>query len=122
MANETQIQPQKGNIMLKRIIKILFILLLSVVFIGSLAIAQGKGKNQNNDRPAGWDKGKKEGWKSDVPPGQEENEERKKQKKSLSSKEEDLEDNEKEKKEKKEKKQKREKQKNKEKKSKETTE
>jgi len=102
--------------MFKRIIKILFILLLSVVFIGSLAIAQGKGKNQSGDRPAGWDKGKKEGWKSDVPPGQEEKEEKKKQTKSLSGEEEDLED--KEKKEKKEKKQKREKQEKKEKKSK----
>ena len=91
--------------MFKRIIKILFILLLSVVFIGSLAIAQGKGKNQNDDRPAGWDKGKKKGWQSDVPPGQEEKEEKKKQTKSLSGEEEDLED--KEKKEKKEKKQKR---------------
>jgi len=93
--------------MFKRIIKILFILLLSVVFIGSLAIAQAKGKNQSGDRPAGWDKGKKKGWQSDVPPGQEEKEEKKKQKKNLSSEEDDLEDNEKEKKEKKEKKQKR---------------
>ena len=100
--------------MFKRIIKILFILLLSVVFIGSLAIAQGKGKNQNDDRPAGWDKGKKKGWQSDVPPGQEEKEEKKKQTKSLSGEEEDLEDNEKEKKKKKEKKQKREKQEKKE--------
>jgi len=90
--------------MIKRIIKILFILLLSVVFTGSLAIAQGKGKNQSGDRPAGWDKGKKKGWQSDVPPGQEEKEEKKKQPKNLSGEEEDLED-----KEKKEKKQKREK-------------
>ncbi len=77
LVNEKQNQPQKGAIMFKRIIKILFILLLSVVFIGSLAIAQGKGKNQNDDRPAGWDKGKKKGWQSDVPPGQEEEEEKK---------------------------------------------
>jgi len=97
--------------MLKRIIKILFILLLSVVFTGSLAVAQGKGKNQSGDRPAGWDKGKKKGWQSDVPPGQEEKEEKKK---NLPGEEGDLEDNEKEKKEKKEKKQKREKQEKKE--------
>lgn len=120
MVNEKHIQPQKGTIMLKRIIIILFILLLSVVFIGSPAIAQGKGKSQNGDRPAGWDKGKKKGWQSDVPPGQEEKEEKKK---NLSGEEENLEDTqkekEKEKKEKQEKKQKREKQEKKEKKSKE---
>ena len=120
MVNEKPIQPQKGTIMLKRIIIILFILLLSVVFIGSPAIAQGKGKSQNGDRPAGWDKGKKKGWQSDVPPGQEEKEEKKK---NLSGEEENLEDTqkekEKEKKEKQEKKQKREKQEKKEKKSKE---
>jgi len=118
LVNEKHIQPQKGTIMLKRIIIILFILLLSVVFIGSPAIAQGKGKSQNDDRPAGWDKGKKQGWQSDVPPGQEEKEEKKKK---LSGEEENLEDTqkEKEKKEKKEKKQKTEKQEKKEKKAKE---
>jgi len=107
--------------MLKRIIIILFILLLSVGFIGSPAIAQGKGKGQNNDRPAGWDKGKKHGWKSDVPPGQEEKEEKKKK---LSGEEENLEDTqkEKEKKEKKEKRQKTEKQEKKEKEEKESKE
>ena len=90
--------------MIKRIIKILFFSLLAVVFIGSLAIAQGKGKGQSGDRPAGWDKGQKEGWQSDVPQGQEEKE---KKRKNLSGAEEDLEDKqiEKEKKEKKEKKQ-----------------
>ena len=90
--------------MIKRIIKILFISLLAVVFIGSLAIAQGKGKGQSGDRPGGGDKGKKEGWQSDVPPGQEEQE---KKRKNISDEEEDLEDKqiEKEKNEKKEKKQ-----------------
>ena len=93
--------------MIKRIIKILFFSLLAVVFIGSLAIAQGKGKGQSDDRPAGWDKGQKEGWQSNVPPGQEEKEKKEKKKKNLSGAEEDLEDKqiEKEKKEKKEKKQ-----------------
>ena len=93
--------------MIKRIIKILFFSLLAVVFIGSLAIAQGKDKGQSGDRPAGWDNGRKKGWQSEVPPGQEEKEEKKKKKKNLSGEEEDLEGKqiEKEKKEKKEKKQ-----------------
>jgi hypothetical protein len=63
--------------MIKRIIKILFFSLLAVVFIGSSAIAQGKGKGQgqSGDRPAGWDNGQKKGWQSEeVPPGQEEKE------------------------------------------------
>ena len=90
--------------MIKRIIKILFVSLLAVVFIGSLAIAQGKGKGQSGDRPAGWGEGQKEGWQSEVPSGQEEKE---KKRKNLSGEEEDLEDKqiEKEKKEKQEKKQ-----------------
>jgi hypothetical protein len=95
---------QKGNIMIKRIIKILFVSLLAVVFIGSSAIAQGKGKGQSGNRPAGWDNGQKEGWQSEVPPGQEEKE---KKRKNISGEEEDLEDKqiEKEKKEKQERKQ-----------------
>ena len=90
--------------MIKRIIKVLFVSLLAVVFIGSSAIAQGKGKGQSGDRPAGWDKGQKEGWQEDVPPGQEEKE---KKRKNISDEEEDLEDKqiEKEKKEKQERKQ-----------------
>ena len=69
--------------MIKRIIKILFFSLLTVVFIGSLAIAQGKGKGQgqSGDRPASWDKGQKEGWQSEVPPGQEEKEKKEKKRK-----------------------------------------
>ncbi len=93
--------------MIKRIIKILFFSLLAVVFIGSSAIAQGKGKGQSGDRPAGWDKGQKEGWQSDVPPGQEEKEKKEKKRKNISGEEQDLEDKqiEKEKKEKQERKQ-----------------
>ena len=64
--------------MIKWIIKILFFSLLAVVFIGSLAIAQGKGKGQGGDRPAGRDNGQKKGWQSDVPPGQEEKEKKSK--------------------------------------------
>ena len=79
--------------MIKRIIKILFVSLLAVVFIGSSAIAQGKGKGQgqSGDRPAGWDNGQKEGWQEDVPPGQEKKEKKEKKKKNISGEEEDLE-------------------------------
>ena len=66
--------------MLKRPIKILFILLLSIVFLGSVTLAQDNDSRQNGDRPPGWDKGKKEGWQSDVPPGQEETEKKEKEK------------------------------------------
>ena len=86
----------KGDFMLKRIFTILFILLLSIVFVGSLAFAEDKGSGQSSERPAGWDKGKKEGWQSDVPPGQE-------VKNKNSGKEEKLEEKQKEKKEKMEK-------------------
>jgi hypothetical protein len=90
----------KGDFMLKRIFKILFILLLSIVFVGSMAIAKDRGNVQSSDRPAGWDKGKKEGWQSDVPPGLEEKE---KKKKKNPSDEEEIGETQKEKKEKKEK-------------------
>jgi hypothetical protein len=65
--------------MVKQIIKILFLILMCVVFVSSLTFAQSESEDLSNDRPLGWDKGKKEGWNSDVPPGQE------KEKKSLKS-------------------------------------
>ena len=68
--------------MLKRLIKILITICLSIVFIGSIAMAQNNDTDQSGDNPPGWDKGKKEGWQSDVPPGQEEKEKKKKAKTS----------------------------------------
>lgn len=45
--------------------------LVTIVFIlivGSLALAEGKAKGRG-DKPSGWEKGEKKGWKGDVPPG-----------------------------------------------------
>ena len=86
--------------MLKRLFKMVFIVLLPIVLMAAVAIAQEGDDGQSNDRPPGWDKGKKEGWQSDVPPGQEEKE---KKGKKITGGDEDS-DNEKLKKEKKEKK------------------
>lgn len=63
--------------MIKQFFKILFIMFLPLVLITAVAIAQEGDDSQNKDRPPGWDKGKKEGWQSDVPPGQEEKEKKK---------------------------------------------
>jgi len=98
--------------MLKRRIKILIILCLSIVFIGSMAMAQDNDQGQSGDNPPGWDKGKKAGWKSDVPPGQEEKEKKKKADNTGKVKTSEGEKLEKEKKEKKEKGEKREKKEN----------
>lgn len=98
--------------MLKRPIKLLIILCLSIVFTGSMAMAQDNDQGQSGDNPPGWDKGKKEGWKSDVPPGQEEKEKNKKADntgKIKASEGEKLEKEKKEEKEKREKKEKRQK-------------
>ena len=65
--------------MIKQFFKILLMMFLPLMLITAVAIAQEGDDSQNKDRPPGWDKGKKEGWQSDVPPGQEEKE--KKQKK-----------------------------------------
>ncbi len=40
----------------------------AVFFAGSVATAQDEGKGRGG-RPPGWAKGKKRGWKGDVPPG-----------------------------------------------------
>ncbi len=48
------------------------IVLLACLFLlsaTSLAVAKGKGKGNTDDRPPGWDKGKKTGWQSDAPSG-----------------------------------------------------
>ena len=54
---------------MKRIILLwAFITSLSLSLMASPVLAKGKAK----ERPAGWDKGEKKGWQSDVPSGQEE--------------------------------------------------
>ena len=60
--------------MIKRLFKILFISSLLLAFITGVATAQDGDDSQGKDRPPGWEKGKKEGWQSDEPPGQEEKE------------------------------------------------
>ena len=56
--------------MIKQILKIFAIFLLSAVFTSALTFAQSERKEQGSDHPAGWEKGNKKGWDSDVPPGQ----------------------------------------------------
>ena len=50
--------------MYKLISSWVFIVIVSLLFVGSLSFAQGP-----KSRPPGWDKGGKKGWKSDMPPG-----------------------------------------------------
>lgn len=43
---------------------------VSMVLTCTVVLAQGKGKGES-DKPPGWQKGEKKGWKGDVPPGME---------------------------------------------------
>ena len=64
-----------------RLMKIVLISLLSLIFFSSLASPAGinfssssavsgdKGKEHDENRPPGWEKGEKKGWQSDKPPG-----------------------------------------------------
>lgn len=58
-----------------KLLKVVFVMVTVLVFVVSsvttIAYAQGKGKGQKGT-PPGWEKGDKEGWKGEVPPGQEE--------------------------------------------------
>lgn len=45
-----------------------FVAIVSIVLSCSLVLAEGKAKERGN-KPPGWEKGEKKGWKSDVPPG-----------------------------------------------------
>lgn len=49
----------------------LFVIAVTTVFVllaNTGALAQGKGKGRG-EKPSGWEKGEKEGWKGDIPPG-----------------------------------------------------
>ncbi|NVM23948.1 MAG: hypothetical protein HWN68_19490 [Desulfobacterales bacterium] len=46
-----------------------FVTFLSLLLVGSLAFAQGKGRGRTGGKPPGWEKGEKRGWHTDVPPG-----------------------------------------------------
>jgi hypothetical protein len=51
---------------------VVFLAVIAFVLMGNLqTFAQGK-KGNTAKEPAGWEKGEKEGWKGDAPPGQEE--------------------------------------------------
>jgi hypothetical protein len=58
-----------------RLLKVIFVMVTVLTFVigcgANSVFAQGKGKGQK-ETPPGWEKGDKEGWKGDVPPGQEE--------------------------------------------------
>jgi len=45
-----------------------FVTIASILLAGSIVFAQDKSKRRGN-KPPGWQKGEKKGWKSDVPPG-----------------------------------------------------
>ncbi len=68
--------------MCSKLIKVIFIACLSLIFAVSSTFAQGKGKNQNKNRPPGWEEGEKKGWQSDVPPGLEKKDEKQKKKRN----------------------------------------
>jgi len=45
-----------------------FVTIAAILLAGSMVFAQDKSKGRGN-KPPGWQKGEKKGWKSDVPPG-----------------------------------------------------
>lgn len=45
-----------------------FVTIASILLAGSMVFAQDKSNGRGN-KPPGWQKGEKKGWKSDVPPG-----------------------------------------------------
>ena len=45
-----------------------FVTIAAILLAGSMVFAHDKSKGQGN-KPPGWQKGEKKGWKSDVPPG-----------------------------------------------------
>ena len=55
--------------MFVNLIKVFFIVCLSLIFAVSSTYAKGKGRGHNKNRPSGWEEGEKKGWDSDVPPG-----------------------------------------------------
>lgn len=58
-----------------KLLKVVFVMVIVLIFVvGSVttpAYAQGRGRGQK-EKPPGWEKGDKEGWKGGVAPGQEE--------------------------------------------------
>ena len=54
--------------MRKRIFYWALMVALALLFASPQAMAKGKGKKGDKTTPAGWEKGRKKGWDSDVPP------------------------------------------------------
>jgi len=54
--------------MKNRIFYWVLMIALTLLFASPQAIAKSKGKKGDTSTPAGWEKGKKKGWDSDVPP------------------------------------------------------
>jgi hypothetical protein len=63
-----------------RLLKIVLIAFLSIIFSSSLAVSGDKGKEHDENRPPGWEKGEKKGWQSDKPPGLDKKDDQVKQK------------------------------------------
>lgn len=65
---ETTEPKQRECITRKMYTRLFFITFLSLLLAASMTFAQGKGKGRSSS-PPGWEKGEKNGWQTDAPPG-----------------------------------------------------